>query len=392
MPIILVHYNEIALKGNNRRWFEDILIKNIRVALAQEQLQCTVSAEYGRLVLFGGDIAQHNEQGNRELTIVTLLKQIPGIGAILVGVKVNATMQEIEEATLTVVQQQEFTTFAIDTHRTDKRFPYTSMEMNKRLGALVVEKTGAGVNLTNPDLRIGVTITDQGCYVTWRKHHGREGLPVGSSGTVLSLLSSGIDSPVASSMMLTRGCQVVYLHFHSYPLTSGASMEIVKQLTSIIHRHQPASTLLLAPLGTLQQHIVTHAPSSYRVILYRRAMFAIAERLARQEHCHALCTGESIGQVASQTIPNMAVATEQVQLPIFRPLIGMNKSEIVERAHALETFELSTQPYEDCCSLLVPQRVETRADIKKVQATEAALPWDELIQSVVDGVERHDVV
>lgn len=169
-------------------------------------------------------------------------------------------------------------------------------------------------------------------------------------------------------------------------------MEIVKQLTSIIHRHQPPTTLLLAPLSTLQQHIVTHAPSSYRVILYRRAMFAIAERLARQEHFHALCTGESIGQVASQTIPNMAVATEAVNVPIFRPLIGMNKSEIVERARSLGTFELSTQPYEDCCSLLVPQRVETRADVATVQSAVDELPWEELVQSVVDGVERHDVV
>ncbi len=383
-PVILIHYSEIALKGDNRKWFEDQLLKNIRFAL--KPYQCTLSSEYGRFVAIGDDVVQHSTD------MIAILQNIPGVAAVLVGVHVAATMQDIEHAVDSVAQQEQFTSFAIDTNRTDKRFPYHSMEMNKRLGSLVVEKTGAAVNLSQPELRIRITITDRGCYVTWKKLHGREGLPVGSSGRVLSLISAGIDSPVASSMMLTRGLQVVYLHFHSYPVTSRASIDIVKQLTARIQDHQPPTTLLLAPLAALQQHIVAHAPSSYRVVLYRRAMLAIAQQCTLQEHCDALCTGESVGQVASQTIQNMTVATEHVHLPILRPLIGMNKSEIVERARTLGTYDLSTQPYEDCCSLLVPQRVETRAQKERVHAAEAALPWEQLIQEVIAGIERHPVV
>jgi len=301
---------------------------------------------------------------------------------------VERDLGAIKELLAQLVPRRSFSSFRITTNRADKTFPGTSMEISRELGAYVKGLTQARVDLTHPDLTIYVDILPREAYVYFDKVPGPGGLPVGVSGRVVALLSGGIDSPVAAWHMMKRGCPVLFLHFHSYPLVDTSSLEKASELVEHLTQYQYRSRLFLTPLAEIQKRIILTAPPAYRVVLYRRFMVRIAEAIARREGALALVTGESVGQVSSQTLENMAVIEAVTTLPILRPLVGLDKQEIVERARAIGTYETSIQPDQDCCSLFVPRHPVTRARPEEVERMEAGLEVGALVEEALAATQE----
>lgn len=366
--VFIIHYSEIALKGKNRGFFENILMNNIKLALApffKSSADFSIKKDNGgRLILQTDGTISENEISNR-------LKKIFGIANFAPTFHAKCDIENLKTLISSNIKTLSFETFKIDARRSDKKFPLSSEQINRELGAFVVEKTKKKVNLTSPDLTIFIEITPQCAYVYFEKIQGPSGLPVGSSGEILSMISSGIDSPVASWQMMKRGAKINFIHFHSYPQTSKNSIENVKEQVKKLNEYQYNSTLYLAPFLEIQKEIYKHAPENYRVIMYRYFMFKIAEAVAKKNKIKVLATGESLGQVASQTIDNIYAVNQFIKLPVFRPLIGENKEETISKAREIGTYEISIRPAPDCCTLFVPKHPETKSNpqiIKKLAA------------------------
>ncbi|MDP6038982.1 MAG: tRNA uracil 4-sulfurtransferase ThiI, partial [Candidatus Latescibacteria bacterium] len=274
------------------------------------------------------------------------------------------------------------------TKRGDKTFPLDSNEINRDVGFHIQNLSGARVQMDNPDLTCFVEIAQKQIFIYAEKIPAPGGLPVGSNEHAVSLISSGIDSPVASYKLMKRGVKLTYVHFHSQPYTNRNSQRNTEEIVRLLNRHQFISDLYSVPFVEIQRHIMTHAPTSYRVILYRRAMLRIAEAIATKVDAKALVTGENVGQVASQTLSNMRAIEEVTPLPILRPLAGDNKEEIINEARRIGTYEISIEPYEDCCSVFVPKHPETRAKLEKVHEIESNLDLDPLIEQTLEQTER----
>jgi thiamine biosynthesis protein ThiI len=271
--------------------------------------------------------------------------------------------------------------------RTNKNFPLKSQEVAEKLGAMVVKKMKKKVDLENFDLNCHVDIVENFVFLYFEKIECRGGLPVGVSDKLLCLISGGIDSPVAANLMQKRGAPIVYVHFDSYPSTPKENQEKVKDLVKVLNEYQFESKLYIVPFLEIQKEILQKAPEDYRVIFYRRMMLRIAKKIAQKENVLALVTGESLGQVASQTVENIRAISEAIDLPILRPLIGFNKEEIVNLAKQIGTFELSAQPFGDCCSLYVPKHPVTRADLNLILDTEKDWEFEQMLEEAINKTE-----
>jgi thiamine biosynthesis protein ThiI len=273
--------------------------------------------------------------------------------------------------------------FRVSARRSDKRFPFTSPQIEREVGGLIKEARGWRVDLDEPALTIHIEMLSNQAFYFFGKEPGAGGLPSGTGGRLACLLSGGIDSPVAAYRMMRRGCSVMLVHFHSYPILSRASQEKVREITTLLTRHQLQSRLVLVPFGELQQQVLLAVPAELRVVLYRRLMFRIAERLARKWRARALVTGEVVGQVASQTLENLTAIATATDMEILRPLVGMDKDEICAEAERIGTFPISIIPDQDCCTLFTPRHPATRARLADVVAVEQTLPVDEMVQGAV---------
>ena len=377
--VFVVHYREIGLKGRNRDRFEERLCLNIRSALAGLSFN-SVRRISGRILL-----------GLRHDSPVDLIAQrlqtVFGVAYVAPAVLCPGDIDAIRESAWDLLKDRKFQTFKIDARRSEKTYPMTSMEVNADIGETVRQRSGARVQLKDPELTCHIEIVQKIGLLFTERLQGPGGLPVGISGRAVSLISSGIDSPVASYKIMKRGVEVVFVHFHSQPFTSRNSQHNVEEIVCLLTRHQYHSTLYLVPFLGVQQRITAGATSSHRVILYRRAMLRIAEHIARKEGAEALITGENIGQVASQTLPNILAINDAVSLPVLRPLAGEDKQDIISEAQRIGTYETSIEPYEDCCSLFVPRHPETRADLLAVTKMEAALDLDPVIEQVTAAAE-----
>ena len=280
--------------------------------------------------------------------------------------------------------------FRVSAKRADKRFPLTSPEIEREVGGRIKEARGWHVDLGNPELVIHVEALTRDAFYYFGKNRGAGGLPVGSSGRVVCLLSGGIDSPVAAWRMMHRGCRVHFVHFHSYPILSRASMEKARQLVRLLTESQYRSKLWLVPFGEIQQQVVLSVAPPLRVVIYRRLMMRIAQAIANTNRAGALVTGEVVGQVASQTIENMSAINDAATLPVLRPLVGMDKEEITIEAKRLGTFPISIVPDQDCCTLFTPKHPATKARLGDVLRAEASLSIDEIVERAVASaaVER----
>jgi tRNA uracil 4-sulfurtransferase len=299
-------------------------------------------------------------------------------------------MDALRDAILESLNGHQFNSFRIDTQRGDKTFPLTSPEINRRLGAAVKECSGARVDLENAEFTVTVEILPRDAFFGFDKIPGAGGLPVGASGRVMALISGGFDSPVAAYRMMRRGCRIVFVHFHSAPYQDKTSQEKVRRLVAHLTRHQFLSRLYFVPFGEIQRQIVAGVARPLRVVLYRRMMLRIGEAIARKEKAKALVTGESLGQVASQTLDNMAVIQQAARLPILRPLVGMDKQEIIDQARRIDTFEISSIPDQDCCQLFVPAHPATKARFDDVQQDESRFDVSELVRYGVENAVEEE--
>jgi len=280
-----------------------------------------------------------------------------------------------------------FESFAIRCRRLQKSYPLRSQELMVRLGSLVNQRSKARVDLTNPAQEFHVLILNKEIFLHRRRIDGPRGLPIGTAGRVLHMLSGGIDSPVAAERLLRRGCHVQFIHFHSSPFTDRSSVEKVTELAELLSEHRMLTKLHLVPLGVLQRKIVADAPAKWRVMLYRRFMLRFAERIARQERCIAIGSGESLAQVASQTLANLGVLDSTVDLPLLRPLLTYEKDEIIQQAQKLGTFEISIEPHSDCCGYLLPRNPVTSARLHEIEEVEDALDVRAEFGEVLDNIE-----
>jgi thiamine biosynthesis protein ThiI len=372
-PVVVVHYHEISLKGGNRPLFLRRLAENLRRATAGCGVQA-VRRLPGRLVLDLGPDADLAALPERVATVF-------GIANFAVGEAVPPSLDAVREAVRALLAGRTFATFRITARRTFKVFPMTSEEVNRALGAFVLEHFPTRVDLREPALTVYVELLPREALVYVDRRPGPGGLPVGVSGRVVSLLSGGIDSPVAARRLQKRGCEVEFVHFHSVPYLPATSQAKARALVERLVRHQFAARLWLVPFGEIQREVVLAVPPGLRVVVYRRLMARIAEVLARRVGALALVTGESLGQVASQTLENLARTTEVVGLPVLRPLIGTDKEEIIREAKAISTYDISIEPDQDCCTLFVPRHPETRASAAAVARAELRLEVARLVEA-----------
>ncbi len=376
---VVVHYHELALKGKNRPQFIAQLITNLRTA-TEGLGRCAVRHQNGRLVLNLPDGTPWEE-------VKTRLGYVVGVANFSRIATAPLALEALKAAVIQALDGQVFRSFRIATKRAFKGFPLTSVELNRELGREVQTRSGASVDLERPDLTVFVEVLPTEAFVFFEKVPGLGGLPVGSSGLVACLISGGIDSPVAAYRMMRRGCRVIFIHFHSQPYLNRASQEKAVDLVRLLTRHQYRSFLSVVPFGEVQRQVVLNAPAPLRVVLYRRLMVRIAEALARRANAKALVTGESLGQVASQTLDNLATIEQAATLPILRPLIGMNKEEISAEAERIGTYEISIIPDQDCCQLFIPTRVATWTTVEEIQKAEQALDVPGLVKQAVEKVE-----
>ncbi|MBN1350107.1 tRNA 4-thiouridine(8) synthase ThiI [candidate division KSB1 bacterium] len=362
---IIIHYSEIGLKKGNRGYFEHKLRDNILRALRDFNID-SLKIDFGRFVLPLPDDAPIEQINQR-------LSDVVGIAHFSTAFEASPDIDVLKEQVFEHVAPCIFSSFRVLTKRADKQYPLTSVEVNKIVGERIHTALNVPANMKQPDLTVFIEIYNKKVFFYLNRIQGLGGLPVTSSGKVVSLLSSGIDSPVASYRIMLRGCHVIFVHFHSFPFTDKASYHNAIELATRLCRFQYSAKIYLLPLAKLQEAIIAIAPPKLRLLLYRRAMFRLAEKVAKKEGAQALITGESLGQVASQTLENINAISEVVSLPVFRPLISFDKEVIVAEARKIGTYSVSIEPYDDCCSFLVPRNPETRAKIDDVRAAESII-------------------
>lgn len=390
---VLVHYDEIALKGRNRPSFVARLGRNL--AQATRGLGgVQVRRVPGRLVLGWTDLADDGGLGDGMASlqgmwdeICARLQTVFGVAYFAPALMVRPALAELEAATTALVAGRQFGTFAVAARRGNKGFPLTSVEVNRHLGTMVQRLTGAAVDLESPALTVHVEISFRDAFVYVDRGDGAGGLPVGMGGRVVALLSGGFDSPVAAYRALKRGSRVTFVHFHSHPFLSAASREKARELTQLLTRHQYGSDLYLVPFGELQREVVLGAPEPPRVIIYRRLMVRIARAVAERVGARALVTGESLGQVASQTLENMAVIDAAAGMLVLRPLVSWDKREILAEARRIGTYPISAVPDQDCCTLFVPRHPATYSTVEAVEQDESRLDVDALVAAALARAE-----
>jgi thiamine biosynthesis protein ThiI len=376
MDGILIAYGELFLKSEPvRRRFEAKLLDNMKFWLKENKIEFKVQRKRSRIFVETKKIEEACE----------ILRKIFGIVWVAPCYRLKTSnLRKIkkfcEENYPEWIRKNE--TFAVRARRVGKH-EYTSQDLAKAIGDVIKRK----VNLSNPDKEIFVEVRGNDCYIYTETIEGYGGLPLGTSGKVVSLISGGIDSPVSSWLLMKKGCKVVLLHFHSFPLVSKTSIEKTKELARVLAKYQRKIKIYLIPFQEIQMETKTKTPARYRIVLYRRFMFRIAEEVAKLENAEALVTGESLAQVSSQTLPNLVAIEEVTKLPILRPLIGMDKVDIVNLAKEIGTYEISIKPQEDCCTLFIPKHPTTRAKIEIIRELEKKLKVKKLVKNAIKNVE-----
>ena len=382
--VCLVHYHEIGLKGNNRARFERILMDNIKAALAAFSVATITRISGHILVTF-------SVSGEAERAF-PLIAKVPGVARVSLAFHTNREPGEYCAAAIKALEEfGEFNSFKVVARRSNTDYELTSMDLNKQVGEVLCNAfPDKKVLMKGCDAQVHVLVVQGSVYVYARSERGVGGLPQGSAGKVVTLLSSGIDSPVATWLLARRGAVPVPVHFSGRPQTADTSEYLCQDIIQALAPCVQVGRLYVIPFGDCQREISIACPSDLGVIMYRRVMYAVAERIAQLEGAKALVTGESLGQVASQTLENIMAVNEVVDIPVFRPLIGSDKQEIIARAEQIGTYDISTQTAPDCCTLFMPRRPETHAKLDEVHAAWEMFDHEAMIQQLVDAAEYID--
>ncbi len=379
MKVILIRYSEIHLKGNNRGFFENALINNIRHSLADKKYKLVKQS--GRYVI------SEFEESEAD-SIVETVRNVFGVYSVSLADEVKSDYKEIKKSALAIAPESG--TFKVVCNRADKRFPLNSMQLASSIGGDLLENNGKlSVDLHKPQHLVNIDVRENGkTFVFTNSIKGVNGMPVGTGGKGVLLLSGGIDSPVACYMMAKRGMSIRAIHFHSYPFTSLQAKEKVLTLAKILKKYTLHMTVDVVSFTEIQTAIHEKCPEEFMITIMRRFMMRIAERLAKKYGCGAIITGESLGQVASQTLESITSTNAVATLPVLRPLIGFDKDEIIEIAKRIDTFETSILPYEDCCTIFLPKNPVTKPRLDVVKRVESVLDIDALVEQALENVEN----
>ncbi|ARW07881.1 tRNA uracil 4-sulfurtransferase ThiI [Bacillus atrophaeus] len=378
---ILIRFGEISTKGKNRRSFIERLKQNIKLVLN----------DYNKLKYFSNrDRMTITLNGEQPDAIRSQLKQVFGIQSFSLAIKCESSLEDIKTTALAAIraEYQEGDTFKVATKRAYKQFELDTNEMNAEIGAHILRNTeGLTVDVRNPDIPLRVEIREEATYLTIRDEKGAGGLPVGSAGKAMLMLSGGFDSPVAGFYAMKRGLSVEAVHFFSPPYTSERAKQKVIDLARGLSKFGGKMTLHIVPFTKTQELIQKQIPENYTMTATRRLMLQIADRIREQRKGLALITGESLGQVASQTLESMYAINAVTSTPILRPLIGMDKTEIIEKSREIGTYDTSIQPFEDCCTIFTPPSPKTRPKKEKIEHFESFVDFEPLIQEAVEQIE-----
>ena len=381
---IICHYAEVGLKIGNKRFFENWLKQNIKSSL----LKVISKEEFGIKIIHGRILVELNKDiSNQKKNITRALLDTFGIAYFAFAKTIQQDIRTIRKESVSILKENQFETFKIKTRRPDHGFLLTAQQVNEDVGAFILSKINKTVKLNHPDITCYIDIVQGVVFIYTEKIIGLRGLPTGANGKVVGLLSAGIDSPVATILAMKRGASVILVHFHSAPMTTEDSIEKVKKLTEVLNRYQSRIQLYLVALTPIQKEILVKTKEKFRILLYRRFMIRIAEQIAKKEKAKALITGESLGQVASQTLGNIASIESIGTIPILRPLIGLDKQEIMDLARQYGTYDISILPDQDCCSLFVPKNPSTNAKREYLEKEEKNLNVDDLLKEALDSIE-----
>ncbi len=375
--ILMIKYGELTTKKANRNTFITLLTNNIKNILKDYEIQI----HKDRVRMYIKCSQKDTEQ------IVLKLQKVFGIHGIVICHKVNTNIEDIGFKILELLEHQSYQTFKIETKRADKTFPIPSMEFNQKMGGFVLKNTNLKVDVHNPDVHIHIEIREEGTFVYTNELKGNGGYPVGVQGKGLLMLSGGIDSPVAGYLSLKRGVDLECLYFESPPHTSLEAKNKVIQLASIINTYSGNIKVNVIPFTKLQEAIYKNVPDSYIITIMRRMMYRIAERVCKKHKCKVIINGESVGQVASQTLDSMVVINSVTNLPVIRPVACMDKLEIIDIAKKINTYETSILPYEDCCTIFLPKHPVIYPDMDKALLYESYFDYESLIEECVENME-----
>ena len=382
--VIVVHLHELTLKKKNRSWFEKILLRNIKIHLSKLDY-INIQFIAGRIIITGIDNNKINEY--REA-----LSSVIGIRNYIIAKQTNLDIEQIKKTALSLINKLDSKkSFRITARRQNKNFIHNSQEINIIIGEYIIKNSSMYVNLNSPDYNIIIEIVNDSAYLGCNKVPAFGGLPVGSGENALSLISSGIDSPVASFNILKRGVKLDYIHFHSSPATNRQSVYNVERIVKVLCKYQLDCTLYLFPLLEIQNKIMELVDSKFWIIMFRRAMMKISSSIAKENNYKVLVTGDNIGQVASQTLSNIVAIQESTNIPIIRPLSGFNKEDIVNQAVDIGTYDISIEPYEDCCSYFLPPNPETKANLKRINIIENKINLNTIVDNQLNNMERKKI-
>ena len=373
--LILIKYGELTTKKGNRKIFIKMLAKNINNIL--KGLEYKINYDRVRMYI----------ECNDSKEIIERLKKVFGIHEIVICNRVNSNVEEIKNKVLEMMKEKEFNTFKVNTKRADKSFEIHSMDFNNIIGGHILKNINCKVDVHNPDIEIKIEIRSEGTFIYTNGIKGLGGYPVGIQGKGLLMLSGGIDSPVAGYLALKRGVDLECIYFDSPPHTSIEAKNKVKKLAELINAYSGNIKLNIVPFTKLQEEIYRYVPDSYVITIMRRMMYRIVTKVALKRNCKVIINGESIGQVASQTLTSMSVINNVTTMPVIRPVACMDKLEIIDISNKIGTYETSILPYEDCCTIFLPQHPVINPDLDKCVEYESSFDWEKLVNECVENIE-----
>ena len=375
---IMVRFGELSTKGKNKNDFIKTLAKNIAGALSDfENLEIIRQFDHIYIKL--------NE--NDPYRVIEVLQDVSGIQGLSLVLKTEKDIENLRKVCLDLAKQEEGKTFKVHSRRADKSYPLISDQINREIATVILKNTDLKVDVHNPDIMVSIEIRDEGAYVFTHTYKGAGGYPLGVGGKIMHMLSGGIDSPVAAYLLMKRGLKIECIHFASPPYTNAGVIEKLKDLLGKLNKYQPEIRLNIIPFTKLQEEIYAQSDESYAITIMRRMMFRLADRLAKRRRCLAISTGESVGQVASQTLDSMNVINDVTNMPVLRPVVCYDKTDIIDLARKIDTYDISIRPFEDCCTIFAPKNPKTKPSMEKVLEYEAKWDYNKMIDEALNNVE-----
>ena len=375
---IMVRFGEMSTKGKNKKDFIKVLAKNIRASLSDFE-GIEIFSRFDHIY-----VKLNDNDPNR---VIEVLQDVSGIQGLSLVLKTNDDIENLKNVCFELVKQEEGKTFKVHSKRANKNYPIISDQINREIAKVILQNTELKVDVHNPDILVSIEIRDDGAYVFTHTYKGAGGYPLGVGGKIMHMLSGGIDSPVAAFLLMKRGIKIECIHFASPPYTNVGVIEKLKDLLGKLNKYQPEIRLNIIPFTKLQEEIYKQSDESYAITIMRRMMFRLADRLAKRRRCLAISSGESVGQVASQTLDSMNVINAVSNMPVLRPVVCYDKTEIIDLAKRIDTFDISIRPFEDCCTIFAPKNPKTKPSLEKVLEYEAKWDYESMIDEALKNVE-----